>query len=85
MRLLAGTGFVDLPPIVSRELLRDGRLVEVISQSYFRIFKSIWAQRVNPAACARVQGIRDANGWRLCQTSGQFIRAVYFPTIMMHR
>jgi hypothetical protein len=37
MRLLAGIG--DLPPIVQLELLRDGRLVEVMPKWHFSIFK----------------------------------------------
>jgi DNA-binding transcriptional LysR family regulator len=36
--LLAGTGIGDLPPIVQPELLRDGRLVEVMPKWHFRIF-----------------------------------------------
>jgi DNA-binding transcriptional LysR family regulator len=40
--LLAGTGIGDLPPIVQPELLRDGRLVEVMPKWRFRIFH-LWA------------------------------------------
>jgi DNA-binding transcriptional LysR family regulator len=36
--LLAGTGIGDLPPIVQPELLRDGRLVEVMPKWRFRKF-----------------------------------------------
>ena len=36
--LLAGTGIGELPPIVQPELLRDGRLVEVMPKWHFRIF-----------------------------------------------
>ena len=36
--LLAGTGIGDLPPIVQPELMRDGRLVEVMPKWHFRIF-----------------------------------------------
>src|ERR1700752_2991954 len=36
--LLAGTGIGDLPPIVQPELLRSGRLVEVMPRWHFRIF-----------------------------------------------
>ena len=36
--LLAGVGIGDLPPIVQPELLRDGKLVEVMPKWRFRIF-----------------------------------------------
>jgi DNA-binding transcriptional LysR family regulator len=36
--LLAGTGIGDLPPLVQPELLRDGRLVEVMPGWHFSIF-----------------------------------------------
>jgi len=36
--LLAGTGIGDLPPIVQPELLREGRLVEVMPNWHFPIF-----------------------------------------------
>ena len=36
--LLAGTGIGDLPPIVQPELLRSGRLVEVMPKWHFRPF-----------------------------------------------
>ena len=36
--LLAGTGIGDLPPIVQPELMRDGRLIEVMPKWHFRIF-----------------------------------------------
>jgi DNA-binding transcriptional LysR family regulator len=36
--LLASTGIGDLPPLVQPELLRDGRLVEVMPKWRFRIF-----------------------------------------------
>ncbi len=36
--LLAGTGIGDLPPLVQPELLRDGRLIEVMPQWHFTTF-----------------------------------------------
>jgi DNA-binding transcriptional LysR family regulator len=36
--LLAGTGIGELPPIVQPQLLRDGRLIEVMPKWRFRIF-----------------------------------------------
>jgi DNA-binding transcriptional LysR family regulator len=36
--LLAGTGIGDLPPIVQPDLLRSGRLVEVLPRWHFRAF-----------------------------------------------
>jgi DNA-binding transcriptional LysR family regulator len=36
--LLAGAGIGDLPPVVQPELLRDGRLVEVMPKWHFSIF-----------------------------------------------
>ena len=36
--LLAGVGIGDLPPLAEPELLRDGRLVEVMSKWRFRDF-----------------------------------------------
>jgi DNA-binding transcriptional LysR family regulator len=36
--LLAGVGIGDLPPVVKPELIRDGRLVEVMSEWHFRAF-----------------------------------------------
>jgi DNA-binding transcriptional LysR family regulator len=36
--LLAGSGIGDLPPIVQPELMRTGRLVEVMSDWRFRTF-----------------------------------------------
>ena len=36
--LLAGVGIGDLPPVVQPELLRDGKLVEVMPKWRFRIF-----------------------------------------------
>jgi DNA-binding transcriptional LysR family regulator len=36
--LLAGVGIGDLPPIVQPELLRDGRLVEVMPRWHFRTY-----------------------------------------------
>jgi DNA-binding transcriptional LysR family regulator len=35
---LAGTGIGDLPPLVQPELLREGKLVEVMPNWHFRIF-----------------------------------------------
>jgi DNA-binding transcriptional LysR family regulator len=36
--LLAGVGIGDLPPVVQPELIRDGRLVEVMPEWHFRTF-----------------------------------------------
>jgi len=36
--LLAGIGIGDLPPVVQPELIRDGRLVEVMPEWHFRAF-----------------------------------------------
>jgi len=36
--LLAGVGVGDLPPVVQPELIRDGRLVEVMPEWHFRTF-----------------------------------------------
>ena len=36
--LLAGVGIGDLPPVVQPELIRDGRLVEVMPEWHFRSF-----------------------------------------------
>jgi DNA-binding transcriptional LysR family regulator len=36
--LLAGTGIGDLPPIVQPELVRQGKLIEVLPKWHFRIF-----------------------------------------------
>jgi DNA-binding transcriptional LysR family regulator len=36
--LLAGVGIGDLPPVVQPDLIRDGRLVEVIPEWHFRTF-----------------------------------------------
>jgi DNA-binding transcriptional LysR family regulator len=36
--LLAGVGIGDIPPVVQPELIRDGRLVEVIPEWHFRTF-----------------------------------------------
>jgi DNA-binding transcriptional LysR family regulator len=36
--LLAGVGIGDLPPVVQPELIRDGRLVEVMPEWRFRTF-----------------------------------------------
>ena len=36
--LLAGVGIGDLPPVVKPELIRDGRLVEVMPEWHFRAF-----------------------------------------------
>jgi len=58
--LLAGTGIGDLPPLVQPELLRDGRLVEVMPGWHFSIFH-LWVDHLEmlqsrgPRAC--VQGI----------------------------
>jgi len=38
MALLAGTGIGDLPPLVQPELLREGRLIEVMPKWHFSIF-----------------------------------------------
>jgi DNA-binding transcriptional LysR family regulator len=65
--LLAGAGIGDLPPIVQPELLRDGRLVEVMPKWHFRIFNlsvlhlesfcGSSGHRYIPRRCARVPGI----------------------------
>ena len=36
--LLAGTGIGDLPPLVQPELVREGKLIEVMPKWHFRIF-----------------------------------------------
>jgi DNA-binding transcriptional LysR family regulator len=36
--LLAGTGIGDLPPLVQPELLREGKLIEVMAEWHFSIF-----------------------------------------------
>jgi DNA-binding transcriptional LysR family regulator len=36
--LLAGVGIGDLPPVVQPEVIRDGRLVEVMPEWHFRAF-----------------------------------------------
>jgi len=38
MALLAGTGIGDLPPLVQPELLREGKLIEVMPKWHFSIF-----------------------------------------------
>jgi len=43
--LLAGTGIGDLPPLVQPELLRDGRLVEVMQKWHFTVF-NLWVVHV---------------------------------------
>ena len=43
--LLAGTGIGDLPPLVQPELLRDGRLVEVMPKWHFTVF-NLWVVHV---------------------------------------
>ena len=42
---LAGTGIGDLPPLVQPELLRDGRLVEVMQKWHFTDF-NLWLDHV---------------------------------------
>ena len=44
--LLAGTGIGDLPPLVQPELLRDGRLIEVMPDWHFSIFH-LWVVHVS--------------------------------------
>ena len=39
--LLAGAGIGDLPPIVQPQLMREGRLVEVMPKWHFQIF-NLW-------------------------------------------
>jgi DNA-binding transcriptional LysR family regulator len=46
--LLAGTGIGDLPPIVQPELLRSGRLVEVMPRWRFRTFHLSVVHRYTP-------------------------------------
>lgn len=41
--LLAGTGIGELPPIVQPDLLRGGRLVEVMPAWHFPLFNSRWS------------------------------------------
>src|ERR1700724_1481095 len=43
--LLAGVGIGDLPPIVQPELLRDGKLVEVMPRWHFTVF-NLWVVHV---------------------------------------
>jgi DNA-binding transcriptional LysR family regulator len=43
--LLAGTGIGDLPPLVQPELLRQGRLIEVMPKWRFSIFH-LWMVHV---------------------------------------
>jgi DNA-binding transcriptional LysR family regulator len=43
--LLAGTGIGDLPPLVQPELLRGGRLVEVMPKWHFTVF-NLWVVHV---------------------------------------
>jgi len=43
--LLAGTGIGDLPPLVQPELLRDGKLMEVMPKWHFSIFH-LWVVHI---------------------------------------
>ena len=36
--LLAGVGVGDLPPVVQPDLVRDGRLIEIMPEWHFRTF-----------------------------------------------
>lgn len=50
--LLAGTGIGDLPPLVQPELLREGKLVEVMPNWHFRIFH-LWLVHLGNRCLAR--------------------------------
>jgi DNA-binding transcriptional LysR family regulator len=50
--LLAGTGIGDLPPLVQPELLREGKLVEVMPNWHFRI-RHLWLVHLSNRCLAR--------------------------------
>jgi DNA-binding transcriptional LysR family regulator len=63
--LLAGGGIGDLPPVVQPELIRDGRLVEVMPKWRFRTLDLSLVSSRQPAhaeSSARVQRICCSNG-----------------------
>jgi len=63
--LLAGGGIGELPPVVQPELVRSGRLVEVMPDWRLRTFDLFSRSSRKPAhfkAMPALQGIRDANG-----------------------
>jgi DNA-binding transcriptional LysR family regulator len=57
--LLAGIGIGELPPIVQPELLRDGRLVEVMPAWHFRPFKLSIVQLANRYVPRAVRIFKD--------------------------
>jgi DNA-binding transcriptional LysR family regulator len=57
--LLAGTGIGDLPPIVQPELLRSGRLVEVMPRWHFRIFNLSLCHLANRYLPRPVRAFKD--------------------------
>jgi DNA-binding transcriptional LysR family regulator len=50
--LVAGTGIGDLPPLVQPELLREGRLVEVMPKWHFRL-RHLWMVHLSNRCIAR--------------------------------
>jgi DNA-binding transcriptional LysR family regulator len=63
--LLAGVGIGELPPVVQPELVRDGRLVEVMRQLAppdRQSLRGACRQPSHSASGSPVQGIRSANG-----------------------
>jgi DNA-binding transcriptional LysR family regulator len=50
--LLAGTGIGDLPPLVQPELLREGKLVEVMPNWHFRI-RYLWVVHLSNRCLSR--------------------------------
>ena len=50
--LLAGTGIGELPPLVQPELLREGKLVEVMPKWHFRI-RHLWLVHLSNRCLAR--------------------------------
>jgi DNA-binding transcriptional LysR family regulator len=58
--LLAGTGIGDLPAYRTTQLLRSGRLVEVMPKWHFQAFHPValpsW-KPFRPSACSRLQGV----------------------------
>jgi DNA-binding transcriptional LysR family regulator len=57
--LLAGAGIGDLPPLVSPDLLRDGRLVEVLPKWHFRTFNLSLVHLGNKYLARPVRLFRD--------------------------
>ncbi len=57
--LLAGNGIGDLPPIVQPQLLRSGRLVEVMPRWHFRTFNLSLVHLGNRYAPRRVRAFKD--------------------------